>query len=213
MKLKDLFSVPDDQRVSEKQMLRVLICTACSILLCMSCMVGSAWAWFTVSLESSGNAIVVGKFQPALTVVKQGGQAVEPNDGVYGLEAGTYEITVDAVDQEVAGYVTVRVTDGTAREDLVTQRVPYTTEGEPPATDTQLRFTITVDKACEMTTGIGWGIPADPKVKDGDTVSLTFLPAGGSQEQEEENQGQTQEEENQEQTQQEGNEPQPSQGE
>lgn len=208
MKLKDLFSVPDDQRVSEKQMLQVLICTACSILVCMSCMVGSAWAWFAVSVESSGNAIVVGKFEPAVSVT-EGGTEVAATDGKYALEADKpYTVTVNGDGQELAGYVTAQLTDGTDVKNLVTHRVPYTPEGQNAAVDTQLEFTITVDKACEMTMGIGWGIPAEPNAKDGDAITVTFLTVNASESQEEESQEQTQEEEPEEST-----ETQPSEGE
>lgn len=60
MKLKNLFVVPEGQKISEKSLYRVLIANVCSILLCLACLAGSTWAWFTVSLENTDNVIQMG---------------------------------------------------------------------------------------------------------------------------------------------------------
>jgi len=60
MRLKDLFSVPTGQKITEKHLRRVLVSSICSILLSMGCLVSVTWAWFVVSIENTGNVIQIG---------------------------------------------------------------------------------------------------------------------------------------------------------
>lgn len=71
MRLKDLFTVPTGQKVTEKHLQRVLISSICSILLCMSCLVSTTWAWFAVSIENTGNVIQITKPEVTVTVQDQ----------------------------------------------------------------------------------------------------------------------------------------------
>lgn len=59
MKIKDLFFPNPEQKVTDKYLRRTLLVSICGILLCMSCLVGTTWAWFTVSVENTGNVITV----------------------------------------------------------------------------------------------------------------------------------------------------------
>ena len=59
MRLKDLFTVPKGEKVTEKYLFRALTASICSILLCMSCLVSATWAWFVVSVENPGNEIAI----------------------------------------------------------------------------------------------------------------------------------------------------------
>ena len=59
MGLKNLFTVPKGEKVTEKCLRRVLAAFVCSILLCMSCLVGTTWAWFVVTVENPGNEIAI----------------------------------------------------------------------------------------------------------------------------------------------------------
>ena len=50
MRLKDLFTVPTGEKVTERHLNRVLVSSICGLLLCMACLVGTTWAWFTDSV-------------------------------------------------------------------------------------------------------------------------------------------------------------------
>lgn len=93
MRIKELFTVPKGKKITEKIFSRVLISSVCSILLCMACLMGTTWAWFTVSIENTGNEIQIAKATPAV-VIKVGDIPVSPVDGAYSLEAGNYGVTV-----------------------------------------------------------------------------------------------------------------------
>ena len=52
MRLKNLFTLPEGEKVTEKHLRRILTASICSILLCMTCLAGSTWAWFSVELHA-----------------------------------------------------------------------------------------------------------------------------------------------------------------
>lgn len=94
MRIKSLFSIPDGEKVTDKALRRVLISSICSILLCMTCLVSTTWAWFTVSIENPGNVIQIAKVENTVTITDGQSKTVEPNNGVYTLNPGTYNVNV-----------------------------------------------------------------------------------------------------------------------
>lgn len=179
------FSVPEDQKVTEKQMLTAIIGTAFSILVCMACMAGSAWAWFAVDVEYGDNAISMGTFAPVISVMDANSMVLgQENDGGFALDAGSYTVTVYAENCQVGGYVRMWFTDGInkAVDKWVTPRLECGTElaeGER----NKLTFTVQANELCYMHFQMGWGIPAQPNVADGDTVTFgTAATSGGEEE-------------------------------
>lgn len=116
MGLKNLFTVPQGKKITEKQFLRVLISSVASILLCMTCLASTTWAWFALEISSKDNTIQVGSFEVAV-VVSGGGVTVEPQDnGTYHLDAGTYTVTITSgASSTVSGYCVLNL-NGTAYE-------------------------------------------------------------------------------------------------
>jgi len=97
MRLKDLFTVPTGQRVTEKHLRRVLISSICSILLCMTCLVSTTWAWFTVRIENAGNVIQIATVSANVSITDHENNAVDKSsENQYELQAGTYAIEVKA---------------------------------------------------------------------------------------------------------------------
>ena len=95
MRLKELFTVPAGQKVTEKHLRRVLISSICSILLCMACLASATWAWFTVSIQNTGNMIQIGS--PEVTVTVEGA----PFTSGETLPAGEHTLTINrAVNQD-----------------------------------------------------------------------------------------------------------------
>ena len=113
MRIKELFTIPKNQKITEKMFGRVLISSVCSILLCMACLVGTTWAWFTVSIENTGNEIQIAEVIPTVEVKKEGAP-VSLVDGAYPLEAGDYTVEIQLSN------------NATATDDLnITQRDVY----------------------------------------------------------------------------------------
>ena len=94
MRIKDLFTIPKGKKITEKIFAKVLVSSVCSILLCMACLVGTTWAWFTVSIENEGNEIHIATVTP-LVEIKNGDTVVSPVGAAsYTLGEGTYTVRV-----------------------------------------------------------------------------------------------------------------------
>lgn len=112
MRLKDMFTVPKGQKVTEKQLLRVLTASICTIALCMTCLAGTTWALFSVSIENTGNEIQIGNPAVAVTVNGQkftSGAALKADDCTVSITHGNAE---DVFQQKSTLYVTLTIQTG-----------------------------------------------------------------------------------------------------
>ena len=83
MPFQKLFTVNANEKITDKALRRVLIVSVCSILLCMSCLVGTTWAWYTTTFVSE-ESLQIGKVTGEVTA-KTG---VLQDKGSYLLPAG-----------------------------------------------------------------------------------------------------------------------------
>lgn len=117
LRIKELFTIPEGEKVTEKLFGRVLISSICSILLCMACLAGTTWAWYTVSIENRGNEIQIATVNANVDIRDRENNAVnaDPN-GKYTLEAGTYTAQInlsnDATEPKSPVYVEISVSHG-----------------------------------------------------------------------------------------------------
>ncbi len=94
MRIKELFTVPEGTKVTEKLFGKVLLSTVCSILLCMACLVSTTWAWFTLEIENSGNEITIAEANP-IPQIMLGDSLVSPSEeNVYTLPEDTYSVVL-----------------------------------------------------------------------------------------------------------------------
>ena len=147
MCIKDMFRVPDGEKVTDKAFSKVLASSICGILLCMACLAGTTWAWFTADMASTDNVIQIATVTVDATVTPDDAVAVE--DGRYTLPEGDYAVQVRVDNNATAAvrpvYVLVTVTqDGgdtlyylTFANGATETTVPLTVEGSSAT----LRFT------------------------------------------------------------------------
>lgn len=90
MRIHELFTVPEGEKVTEKMFTRVLASSICSILLCMACLAGATWAWFTVSVENEENTIQFADVTADITIAG----AEKLADGSYSVPAGAHVIDI-----------------------------------------------------------------------------------------------------------------------
>ncbi len=163
--LKYLFTVPKGEKVTEKHLRRVLISSVVSILLCMTCLVSTTWAWFTVSITSENNEIRIGTFAVEVSVEKTGENEEYapqmPSDGI--LTQGEYMVTIKNTG-DCGGFCLITLTDDTGGETILTTP---TISGELP-----VNLTITVlGGEVNMTITNHWG--QSPEERDSWTGSVT----------------------------------------
>ena len=111
--LKYLFTVPEGEKITEAHLTRVLVSSICSILLCMSCLVSTTWAWFAVSVENTGNVITVGTYAINTTVTNLAdGSEIQPTalyQHAYYLPEGEYAVKIALQEDSVSGYCEIYV--------------------------------------------------------------------------------------------------------
>ena len=114
MLFKNLFTVPTGQKVTEKHLRRVLVSSICGILLCMSCLAGTTWAWYTVEIENRGNEIQIATVTADVNVLDA--ESKPDAAGNYTFETGTYTVGInlesDATEAKNPVYVVISVSSG-----------------------------------------------------------------------------------------------------
>ncbi len=195
MRLKDLFTVPAGQKVTEKGLHRVLVSSICSILLCMTCLVSTTWAWFAVSVENTGNSIEIAA--PSVVVkTKDGDTVISPgnNDGSYSLSSGDYTIGIypeDASaeaklpnDQKCAVYVAMTIQYKKTTEE-------NTTEGntskcyyfEFDNREKKQSFQITVGSGVDAVSfSVSWLKPPNATCIDDESLAIGDIPSEATSE-------------------------------
>ena len=94
MSIKDFFTVPQDEKISDRAFARVLISSICSILLCMICLVGTTWAWFIANTESH-SVMSIATITIDATLQQGEDEILAAEDGSYTLPAGNYTLHVN----------------------------------------------------------------------------------------------------------------------
>ena len=166
MSIKDFFTVPQDEKISDRAFARVLISSICSILLCMICLAGTTWAWFISNAESP-SVMSIATITMDTTLLQGEEEIHAAEDGSYTLPVGAYVLQMD-VENDVAEtvptvYVLMTVTQDGAestyyRAFSVTDRtaaIAITVEGTPVTLRLNTR----------------WALPAAEPLGD----SLTFI--------------------------------------
>ena len=151
MRIREWFTVPEGKRITEKMMTRVLVSSICGILLCMACLAGTTWAWFTVSIENPGNVIQIGQPEVVVTV---NGSLISSGET---LEEGTYSVNIQRANTETdvfshnsALYVTLSVGGNACGYTIASQQDAYGDE-----------ITIVAKKECALSWEVSWFPPAD----------------------------------------------------
>ncbi len=177
MRFQELFTIPAGKKVTEKDLHRVLFASICSILLCMTCLVSTTWAWFTVSIENTGNTIEIATITASVAVTNQERTAVAASgDGSYVLNAGEYNICIALEDETSADakllnnskptvYVVMTVSGG----DTIEYRL-LTFEKREAAQNCQL--TVIGDAQAMVSFSVSWVEPASETADGSEPVVI-----------------------------------------
>lgn len=147
MRIKSLFSVPDGEKVTEKALRKVLISSVCAALLCMTCLVGTTWAWFTVSIENTGNEIWIGEPQVSLTTEELPDNVIEVSI--------VHASGLDDLEKKSTLYVTLTVRYGEQ------QTVVYTTLNDANKYAAVIQIQNNTGGNCSFDCAAAWNAPED----------------------------------------------------
>ena len=181
MRIKELFTVPDGTKVTERIFTKVLLSSICSILLCMVCLVSTTWAWFTVSIENQGNQIQIAEVNTDIAIEKNGSKVdIDPAVGGYLLDAGQYDIQVK-VENNAKGsdnlarpqndvYVVMTVAHNGSSESYY-----FTFQGEAKNTQQLKDFQIN-DGTATVSFSVSWVKPASADPVGSEAIVIGQLP-------------------------------------
>ena len=171
----DLFYIPKYEKVSDKSFSRILLSSIFGAFICVFCLSGLTWAWFTSSVSSNANTISAAKFDVVITVKNNDSNTeVTPNiDGSYSLENDEFSVTVKATGDASTGYCKIVLNE---QEYHSIQLFPAGGEGKRQ----DVSFTVTASSACTLTIVPQWGSYANSGNESlvGDT--LVNIPAVNS---------------------------------
>lgn len=92
--LEAIFYKPKHEKSTDENILRLLMPSVVGIFICMVCLAGSTWAWFSASVQTVAQTIEAANFDISAAVTDKGGVSV-PSDRP--LQAGqTYKVTLTA---------------------------------------------------------------------------------------------------------------------
>lgn len=96
--LKSIFYTAKHQKPTDDNILRLFLSSFVGIILCMACLAGSTWAWFSASVQTAPQTIEAANFDIAVTV---NGELVP---SPVTLEAGQqYTVTLTAIGNAPSG--------------------------------------------------------------------------------------------------------------
>lgn len=96
--LKHIFYIPKHSKPTDENILRLLMPSVVGIFICMVCLAGSTWAWFSASVQTAPQTIEAANFDIAVTV---NGELVP---SPVTLEAGQqYTVTLTAAGNAPSG--------------------------------------------------------------------------------------------------------------
>ncbi len=148
---------PSNQRDGKKDIFLILLPTVLGICLCVACLVGGTFAWFTATSSAPTQPILAANYTVAVTVFSDG-EAVPFSDGGYALVSGReYTVTLTATGDASTGYCVISLT-GETGEPALYHTANFPTKAAP--SETVLRFRLTPGEDGKMTVTPQWGSSA-----------------------------------------------------
>jgi hypothetical protein len=173
LRIKELFTVPEGTKVTERIFTKVLLSSVCSILLCMVCLVSTTWAWFTVSIENQGNEIKIAEPEVKLQVngetFKSGNQLrsgehkilIKHANELDDLQKKSTLYVTFYMDDETIGYVKLAEEDGLTAYTAANQDQRYS-----------LELTFKVERAGKLSWEVSWLRPNNVKALTDSVITV-----------------------------------------
>ena len=114
-KFKNLLYVPKHMKTTDDNILRLLLPSFAGIAVCVLCLAGLTWAWFSVSVTAKPQSLIAANFDVAVEVTGASSDAlITPEEsGYYALAAGAYRITLNraGTSEKIVNYCLIKIGD------------------------------------------------------------------------------------------------------
>ena len=156
--LKRIFYIPKHSKPTDENILRLLLPSAVGIALCMVCLAGSTWAWFTASVQTQPQTIAAANFDISAALTTEDGTPIAPGKPLQAGQAYTVTLTASGTAAEFGGYCMV---EGDDKSRYTEQLLP----------DKTLTFTLIPEKDGIYTfTGVWGEYSGEADITDGCTI-------------------------------------------
>lgn len=163
MRSKESCAGPNGKNATEKVFGKVLISSVCGMLLCMACLAGTTWAWFSVGIENQENVIQIAD---APNVILQ----VDGQDFVSGeeLPSGEHIVRIahtsdgDDLRKKSTLYVT-----------FIVDEVTYGCVILGGENADSANVTIIAEESCVFSWAVSWFEPGNAELLIGDAIRIT----------------------------------------
>lgn len=91
--LKTIFYAPKHSKPTDENMMRLLLPSFVGIVICMVCLAGSTWAWFSASVQTAPQTIVAASFDISAALTDEAGEPVSPDQPLQAGQAYTVTLT------------------------------------------------------------------------------------------------------------------------
>lgn len=152
---KKLFSgllyVPKHGKVSDKEFTRIMISSVLGIMLCVICLAGLTWAWFSGSVSSAANNITAASFNIQIDVNVKGTETpVSPTveNGIYSFSLENnkaYDVKITADGTATTGYCGVTLGENSYHTIQIFNISDESRSGSLLSTDRPQEITFTVN--------------------------------------------------------------------
>lgn len=142
--LKSIFYTPKHTKPTDDNILRLLMPSIVGSLLCMVCLAGTTWAWFSASVHIQPQTITAANYEIAAVVTDESGTMVASGQALQAGQSYRVTLTATGTADEFGGYCIV---EGGGSPSYTAQLLP----------DETLQFTLIPDTTAVYTFTAVWG--------------------------------------------------------
>lgn len=148
---------PKHAKPTDENIFQLLLPSMIGMVICLICLIGMTWAWFTASITTSPQTITAANYEVSVSI--DDGD-VSAKGGQYTLSEGEHKVTLTAKGNASTGYCKIKIDD----ETYYTPQFP-----DPKANDSSktFAFSVKVSEKTTMTVRPIWGTYTDEDVVDG----------------------------------------------
>lgn len=162
-KIKFVLYVPKHTKLTDENIFRLLLPSIIGVVICMVCLAGMTWAWFTASVTTPLQTITAANYDVTVSVTNDGVE-IPAENGAYTLPSGDNTVQLTATGNASTGYCKI-ILSGHAD-------TYYTPQFPNPEAQNSAAFTFTVKVSAdtEMTVIPTWGTYTGTEVLSGDSL-------------------------------------------
>lgn len=155
----EYFRVSENGKIREKVFVSRIVVAVIGILVWMSAIGFTAYAYFTSSITSSSNTIEAATYSTEIVIKDASDVEMTPTvdniDYIYGLGSGTYAVTIKALGNATTGYCKIVVGDVNAETSVKYYTIPMSPDEQQP--NNVLTFTIQCYESSDVHIITNWG--------------------------------------------------------